>query len=123
MSCLQNKSSAVIESRIHSSFRIISSSNLPNISNISSFRKCSNKMDVSNSTIKSKVFPIFDMDSNYQKSFTSNETCLTVEIADLIISEVPSFNISQKPRFKKIMKLAKNISKSYIHLNRKLISK
>ena len=28
---------------------------------------------------------------------SSSETCLTVPIADIIISEVMSFNISQKP--------------------------
>ena len=54
---------------------------------------------------------------------TSNETCLTVAIADLIISEGLSFNLFQKPSFKKVMELARNVSKCYQPPKRKLISK
>ena len=54
---------------------------------------------------------------------TSIETCLTVSIADLIISEGLSFNLSQKPRFKKVLELARTVSKCYQPPNRKLISK
>ena len=54
---------------------------------------------------------------------TSNKTHLTVTIADLIISEGLSFNLSQKPRFKKVLELAINVSKCYQPPNRKLISK
>ena len=54
---------------------------------------------------------------------TSNETRLTVAIADLIISEGLSFNLSQKPRFKKVLELAIYASKCYQPPNRKLISK
>ena len=53
----------------------------------------------------------------------SNETRLTVAIADLIISEVLSFNLSQKPRLKKVLELAITVSKSYQSPNRNLISK
>ena len=54
---------------------------------------------------------------------TSNETRLTVAIADLIISEGLSFNLYQKSRFKKVLDLARNVSKCYQPPNRKLISK
>ena len=54
---------------------------------------------------------------------SSNETRLTVAIADLNISEEISFNISQKPRFKKVLELARTVSKCYQTTNRKLISK
>ena len=54
---------------------------------------------------------------------TSNETRLAVAIADLIISEGLSFNISQKPRFKKVLELARTVSKCYQPPNIKLISK
>ena len=54
---------------------------------------------------------------------TSNETHLIFAIADLIISEGLSFNISQKNSFKKVLELAITVSKCYQHLNRKLISK
>ena len=54
---------------------------------------------------------------------TSNETRLTVSIADLIISEGLSFNLSQKPRFEKVLELARTVSKFYQSPNRKLISK
>ena len=62
-------------------------------------------------------------DNNAQKMMTSNETHLTVAIADLIISEGLSFNLSQNPRFKKVPELARTISKCYQPPNRKLISK
>ena len=63
------------------------------------------------------------MDSNSQKSITSNDTHLTVAIADLIISEVHFLNFSNKPRFKKVLKLGRNISKADIIPNRNLITK
>ena len=53
----------------------------------------------------------------------SNETRLTVAIADINISEGLSFNLSQKPRFKKVLELARTVSKCYQPPNRKLISK
>ena len=62
-------------------------------------------------------------DNNTQKVMTSNETCLTVAITDLIISEGFLFNISDKPRFKKVLELARTVSKYYQPPNRKLISK
>ena len=62
-------------------------------------------------------------DNNTQKMMTSNETRLTVAISDLIISEGLSFNLSQKPRFKKVLDLARNVPKSYQPPNRKLICK
>ena len=54
---------------------------------------------------------------------TSNETRLTVAIADLIIYEGLSLNLSQKPRFKKVLELARTVSKCYQPPKRKLISK
>ena len=60
---------------------------------------------------------------NYQKSMTSNKTCLTIYIADIIISEGLSFNLAQKPTFEKILELARNVSKPYIPPNRNLIYK
>ena len=54
---------------------------------------------------------------------TSDDTRLTVAIADLIISEGLSFNLFQKPRFNKVLDLARNVSKFYQPSNRKLISK
>ena len=54
---------------------------------------------------------------------TSNETCLTVAITDLIIYEGLYFNFSQKPRFKKVLDLARTVSKCYQPPNIKLISK
>ena len=62
-------------------------------------------------------------DNNTQKMMTSNETRLTVAIADLIIYEGLSFNLSQKPRFKKVLELARTVSKCYQPPNRKLTSK
>ena len=53
-------------------------------------------------------------DNNTQKMMTSNETRLIVAIVDLIISEGLSFNLSQKPRFKKVLELARTVSKYYL---------
>ena len=53
----------------------------------------------------------------------SNDTWVTVAIADLIISEVLSFNISQKYSFNKVLDLERNVSKSYQRSNRNLIYK
>ena len=52
---------------------------------------------------------------------TSNETCLTVAIDNLIISAGIAFNISQKHRFKKVMDLERNVSTCYQPTNRKLM--
>ena len=62
-------------------------------------------------------------DNNTEKMMTSNETRLTVAISDLIVSEGLSFNISQKPRFKKVLELARTVSKFQQPPNRELISK
>ena len=70
-----------------------------------------------------KKVQFFMGDNNTQKMRTSNETRLTVAIANLIISEGLSFNLSQKPRFKKVMELAITVSKCYQPPNIKLISK
>ena len=62
-------------------------------------------------------------DNNTQNMMTSNETRLTVAIAYLIISEGLYFNLSQKRRFKKVLELARTVSKCYQPPNRKLIYK
>ena len=62
-------------------------------------------------------------DNNTQKTMTSNETRLTVAITDIIISEGLFFNIAQKPRFKKVLDLARTVSKCFQPPNGKLISK
>ena len=63
------------------------------------------------------------VDHNTQKMMTSNETCLKVAIAGLIISEVPSLNLAQKPSFNQVLDLEINVSKCYQPPNRNIISK
>ena len=53
----------------------------------------------------------------------SNEARLTVEMYDIIISEGISFNLAQKPRFKKALDLATNVPKGYQPPNRNIIYK
>ena len=60
---------------------------------------------------------------NIQKIMTSNEVRLIVSISDIIISEGISYNISQKPRLKKVINLARNVSKCYQPPNGKIIPK
>ena len=74
-------------------------------------------------TIPQKGSIVFMGDNNTQKIMNSNETCLTFAISDLIISEGLSFNLSHKPRFKKVLDLSRTVSKCYQPPNRKLISK
>ena len=62
-------------------------------------------------------------DHNTQKIITLKETGLTVTIADFIISEGLSFNISWKPRSNEVIELARNVSKCYHHPNIKIIPK
>ena len=69
------------------------------------------------------VHLFFGLDGNSQKLIISNDTRLTIAIADLIISEGLPFNLAQKPRFKKLLELSRNVLKTYIPSNRKLISK
>ena len=90
---------------------------------ISGFSSASNISSESNSRSFSNGSLVFGIDGNYQKLITSNNTCLAITIADLIISEGLPFNISQKPIFKKVLELSRNVSKTYITPNRKLISK
>ena len=54
---------------------------------------------------------------------TYNETRLTVAIADIIISEGLSFNLSHKLRFKKVLDLERTVSKCYQTPIRNFISK
>ena len=118
---LHNNSSSAIKSTIHCSSKFITSLNDTNSSIISGFSSASNISYESNSRSFSNGSLVFG--GNSQKLIISNDTCLTIAIADLIISEGLPFNISQKPRFKKVLDLSRNVSKTYIPPNRKLISK
>ena len=62
-------------------------------------------------------------DYNTQKMMTYSDTRLTAAITDLVISEGISYNLSQKPRFKKVIDFSINVLKFYQPPNRKLISK
>ena len=66
---------------------------------------------------------IFGIDGNYQELITSNDTHITIAIAYFIISEGLPFNISQKPKFKKVLEFSRNVLKTYITPNGKVISK
>ena len=99
------------------------SSNITAISDTSYLSTSCRKSPESNPTTPQKGSIIFMEDNNVQKTMTSNETHITVAIADLIISEGLYFNIYQKPRFKKVLDLARTAPKSYQTLNIKLISK
>ena len=60
---------------------------------------------------------------NTEKIMTYIETHFRVAIANLITFEGLYFNLAEKPRFKKVLDLAINASKSYQRSNRKLTSK
>ena len=113
ISRLQDKSSKVVESNIQRNSRGVYSSNITATSDTSSSStRCSTSPESSPTTPqKDSFFPMGD--NNTHKMMTSNETCLTVATADIIISEGLSFNIFQKPRFKKVLDLERTSSKSY----------
>ena len=56
---------------------------------VSNVRTESNSRSVLNCSL------IFGIDGNSQESINSNDTCLTITIADIIIYEGLSFNLSQ----------------------------
>ena len=103
ISRLQDKSSEVVESNIQRNSRGLFLSNTTAIYNSSSIRKSFSQSPESNQTTPQKDSIFFTGDNNTQKMMTSNETRLKFAIADLIISEGLYFNISQKPRFKKVL--------------------
>ena len=84
ISCLQDNSSEFIKLNIQHKSRIMSSSNLTVISGISYFSTSSITSYVSNKTNHQKFSNLFIGDKNSQK-ISSNESCLTVEISDLVI--------------------------------------
>ena len=90
---------------------------MSSFSSVSDITTESNARNVSNGSL------IFGVDGNSQISITSNDTRLTISISGIIISEGLFFNLSQKPRFNKLLELARNVSKNYAPPNIKLISK
>ena len=66
---------------------------------------------------------IFGIGGNSQNPITSNETYLTVAIADIIIYDGLSFNIGPKPILEKVMELSRYISNNYSPPNINVISK
>ena len=95
-----------IENSIHHNSRISSLSNITAILDQSLF--------ITASTISSNIRPtsnqqgslLFFCDKISQKMMYSDKNHLAVSTANLIISELLSFNIYQKPRFKKVLYLA-----------------
>ena len=120
---LHDKSSEVVELNIQRNYRGLYSSNITAKSDTSSFSTSCSKSPERNPKNPQKGSIVFMGYNDTQKIMNSNETHLTVAITDLIISEGLSFNLSQKPRFKKVLDLARTVSKSYQHPNRKLVSK
>ena len=102
---LQNKSSDAIESTIHSSSKSITSSNETNSSVIPGLSSARNISSESNWRSFSNGSLVFGIDGNSQKLITSNDTCLTIAISDLIVSEGLTFNLSQELIFKKALEL------------------
>ena len=98
---IHNKLSSNIGSNIHRSSKSITSSNDTNSSEISGFTSASNITTESNSRSLSNGSLVLVIDGNSQELITSNDTCLTIAISDLIISEGLSLNLAQKPIFKR----------------------
>ena len=123
VSRLQDKSSEVVESNIQRNSRGLFLSNTTAVYDSSSISKIFSQYPEINQTISQRCSIFFMGDNNTHNMMTSNETLFTVAITDLITSEGLSLNLSQKPRFKKVLELARTVSKFYQPPNRKLISK
>ena len=122
ISILEDKSPEVVESSIQRNSKGMYSSNITATYDTSYFITiCSKSPEINPTTPQKGSF--FMGDNNTQKMITSNETRLTVTIADIIISEGLSLNLSQKPRLKKVLDLARTVSTSYQPPNRKLVYK
>ena len=122
ISHLQYDSSEVVQLNIQRNSKGVYSSNPTATLDTSYFSTSCSTPYYRNHINPHKVLLSFIVDNNTQKR-KSSETRLTVEIGDFIISNSFSFNLFQKPRFKKVMDLAKNVSKGYQLSNRNLISK
>ena len=113
ISRLQGKSSEFAESNIQRNLKDMYSSNTTAIYDTSSFSTSCSKSLESNPTTHQKGSIFFTGENNTQKMMTSNETRLTVSINDITISEDLSSNLSQKPRFKKVLELGITVLKCY----------
>ena len=100
ISRLQDKSLEVVKSNIQCNSNGISSSNLTETSDTSSFSTSYSSSLYSNGVTPQEGSVFFMGYHNTQKMMTSKEIYLTVAITDLIISEGLSFDLAQKPRFK-----------------------
>ena len=123
ISRLQDKSSEVFESNIQRNSRGLHSSNTTAICDTSSFSTSCIKSPERNPTTPQKGSFFFTGDDKTQKMMTSNETRITIAIADLIIYKGLSLNLSQKPMFNKALELARTVSKCYQPANKNFISK
>ena len=101
----------------------MSSSNITVTSDTSSYSTRFSTPPQSNQITSQKGSIFLIVDHNKQNIITSNKIRLTLEISNLIISEGLSSNLSQKPRFKKVRDLARNVSTVYQHPNRNIIPK
>ena len=123
ISRLQDKSSEFVESNIQSNSRGMYSSSITATSDTSPFRKICITSPESNQTNPQKVSIFFMGENKTHEMTTSTDTRLTVLITDITISEGLYFNLSHKPRFKKVLDLEITMSKSYQTPKRNLISK
>ena len=97
------------QSNMHCNSRGMYSSNFTVISDTSLLKtRCKNSPE-SNPTTPQKSSKHFMGDNNTQKTMTYNETRLTIAITDINISEGLSFNLYQKPRFKKVLDLSRTV--------------
>ena len=96
-----------LQSNIQRNSRGLFLSNTTAIYYLSSISKSFRQSPEINQTSSQSGSIFFMGDNNTQKMMTSNETRLTVAIADLIISEGLSFSLSHKSRFKKVLELAR----------------
>ena len=113
ISRLQDKSSEVVESNIQRNSMVLYLSNNTAIYDSSYISKRFSQSPECNQITSQKGSIVFMGDNNTQKMMTSNETLLTVAIADLIISEGLYLNLSHKPRFNKVLELERTVSKWY----------
>ena len=123
ISLLQDKSSETVESNFQRKYRgEYSKISLQHLIHHPSAQVVAHHLTTIKPLLK-KIQYIFLGDHYTQKMMTSNETHLTVAIADYIISEGISFNLVQKHRFNKVIGLVRNLSNIYQLPKKRSISK
>ena len=122
ISHLQDNSSEVVKSNIQRNSRGMYSSNITAKSDISSFSTSCSKSPERNPKTPQKGSIVSWETITHRRWWILMRHALQLQSMISLFLKV-YFNLSQKPKFKKMLDLERTVSKTYQHPNRKLLSK